>query len=64
MSSARPGRADRRLGRPAWWFVGGYGLSAVGTGLFLPAVVPIIARLSGGAERGRRIVLYIDPCGN
>jgi MFS family permease len=38
---------DRRLSRPAWWFVAGYGMSAVGTGLCYPFLAIYLHEIRG-----------------
>ncbi|GAB3828547.1 MFS transporter [Dactylosporangium cerinum] len=62
MGRVRPGRADRRLSRPAWWFVGGYGLSAVGTGLCYPFLAIYLHQLQG-LPAGETAVLLLVLAG-
>lgn len=51
-----------RLSRPAWWFVAGYGLSAVGTGLCYPFLAIYLHELRG-LSAGATAVLLLALAG-
>ncbi|MEV4508379.1 MFS transporter [Dactylosporangium sp. NPDC049525] len=56
------GRPDRRLTRPAWWFVAGYGVSAIGTGLCYPFLAIYLHQVRG-LPAGETAVLLLVLAG-
>ncbi|MEV6929330.1 MFS transporter [Dactylosporangium sp. NPDC051485] len=55
----RPARARRRLGAPAWWFVAGYGVSAVGTGLCYPFLAIYLGQFRGLPAAATALLLLL-----
>lgn len=51
--------APRRLSGPAWWFIGGYGLSAVGTGLVYPFLAIYLSQFRGMSSHAAALLLLV-----
>ncbi|MER7274057.1 MFS transporter [Dactylosporangium sp. NPDC000244] len=51
--------AARRLSAPAWWFVAGYGVSAVGTGLCYPFLAIYLSQFRGLSAGAIALLLLI-----
>ncbi|MEV8511500.1 MFS transporter [Dactylosporangium sp. NPDC051484] len=56
------GRSERRLSGPAWWFVAGYGVSAIGTGLCYPFLAIYLHQILG-LSAGAAAVLLVALAG-
>ncbi|MFG2044282.1 MFS transporter [Dactylosporangium sp. NPDC048998] len=59
MRIRRARRPERRLTGPAWWFVAGYGLSAVGTGLCYPFLAIYLHQFRGLSAGATAVLLLV-----
>ncbi|WP_433618228.1 MFS transporter [Dactylosporangium sp. CA-139114] len=59
MRGDRTGGATRRLGAAAWWFVAGYGVSAVGTGLCYPFLAIYLSQFRGLSAAAIALLLLV-----
>lgn len=51
---------DRRLSASAWWFVAGYGLSAIGTGLCYPFLAIYLRQALGLSSQATALLLLLQ----
>jgi hypothetical protein len=50
----------RKLSAPAWWFIGGYGLSAIGTGLCYPFLAIYLRQALGLSSQATALLLLLQ----
>ncbi|HEX3479341.1 MAG TPA: MFS transporter [Kofleriaceae bacterium] len=51
---------SRKLSAPAWWFIGGYGLSATGTGLCYPFLAIYLRQALGRSSQATALLLLLQ----